>query len=80
MQNEGNLGCENDVAGVCFRKLLRMGGDSLLMPVLEMSALTKESQLCGLGSQGRYLTARESPWEQNRLPPIVNIIQNAYHS
>ena len=27
-----------------------------------------------VGSQDKYLTAREPPWEQNGLPPIVNII------
>ena len=30
-----------------------------------------------MGSQGSYLMARESPWEQNGLAPIVNIMQIA---
>ena len=30
-----------------------------------------------MGSQGRYLTARETQMEQNDIPPIVNIMQIA---
>ena len=48
--------------------LLRMGSDC----ILEMGSLTKENQMCG--SQDRYLTAREPPWEQNGLPPMVTVI------
>ena len=40
--------------------------------ILEMGSLTKENQMCG--SQDRYLTAREPPWEQNGLPPMVTVI------
>ena len=31
-----------------------------------------------MASYDWYLTARESPWKQNGLPPIVNIMQIAY--
>ena len=30
-----------------------------------------------VGSQGRDMTAREPPWERNRLPPMANIMQIA---
>ena len=33
-----------------------------------------------MGSYGRYLTARESPWKQNGLPSIVNIMQIFIHT
>ena len=31
-----------------------------------------------MASYDWYLTAREFPWKQNGLPPIVNIMQIAY--
>ena len=34
-----------------------------------------ESRVRGVGSEGRNLTAREPPWEQNGLPSMVSIIQ-----
>ena len=31
-----------------------------------------------MASWGRYLTARKTPWKQNGLPPMVNIMQIAH--
>ena len=31
-----------------------------------------------VGSQSRYLTVREPPWELNGLPPIANIMHIAH--
>ena len=52
-----------------------MGVDSLLTlcgDLLEMGSMAKGSQMCGWS--GHVLTAREPPWEQNGLPPIVNMM------
>ena len=56
--------------------LLKIGGDSLLPSVWRsvVDGLTgKGNSVRFLCSHGGYLTARELPWEQNGLPPIVNI-------
>ena len=55
-----------------------MGGQSFLLTVWSGDLLQVSFWQRGVGcdgGQGSYLTARKLSWEQNGLPPIVNIMQ-----
>ena len=61
---------------VCWR-MLRVCCQSFPLPVwcgdlIEVGVLVKESWVRGWS--GQYLTAREPSWQQDGLPPIVNIM------
>ena len=64
---------------VCVSGLLRIG---VILSYSLCGVLLEEGHwqrgVGCVGSQSRYLTAREPPWEQNELPPIVNIMHIAH--
>ena len=75
-QNEGYWGCGNGIAGVCWRTV-EDGWWFFANACVEICwrwVHWQRGVRC-VGSQGRHLTAREPPWEQNGIPPIVNIIE-----
>lgn len=70
-----SLGCEWERMGLFPRegtsKWVLVGG------LLWLGWTHWENRAGCVGSYGRNMTAREPPWQQNGLPPIVNIMRTA---
>ena len=75
LQNDGKLGCGNSGTGACWRTVEDGWWIFSIAYVDTCWRLVHWQTGIGcVGSQGSYLTARKPSWEQNGLPPIVNIM------